>query len=572
MSNKWIVIGGSVCFVVFLFSAWFVFTYLPALNELKKMESSEGSLSFSNYPNMVCTLRQDFLKATPSLESFLKALTTEGNQDLTFSGLAVVSKMANSCQPLVDVGRARVQLNKIALIAIKKDFATTCSLCDVAERAQHAGYSMVIFSSNPWLLERNCSVKTADKLLIPVVYGKLCQNTSYDLQLNKEHTENMCSVFSAADLKDVHVRVSAASKDLETMEKYLEKLYFWFLLGPIITLEWLRRKRKLCCATTASVDEESGNEGVAEESREHYIQPETSADNEGELRPLIRAESNTRTDYDSTISNNMRILRMIERITKVFRRIIRYLPVGLVYVLLTLAALPVGISSGGLSFFRFDENEENRPRNFWDVALQDKYRLNNDEKNSLNALISYFVTVCWPVVRIFSFFMYSRFACKRTWTVSTNLSKLIRSDWFSSNMYLLVLCVIIPYSTYRPKKQIRNINNSGADWQFFYFTVCNVMYTVSNFLFIIILNKHKVVTRYVFYISVCMICAYVESDIVAVFYFILNSQGSLNNLKFTVLRTGALGLTLTLSFSSSMHIIRKLMKPQESVFEGLSEK
>ena len=121
-----------------------------------------------------------------------------------------------------------------------------------------------------------------------------------------------------------------------------------------------------------------------------------------------------------------------------------------------------------------------------------------------------------------------------------------------------------------PKKQIWN--NSHNDWQFFYFTVCNVMYTVCNFLFIIILNKHKVVTRYVFYISVCMICAYVESDIVAVFYFILNSQGSLNKLKLTALRTAALGLTLTLSFSSSMHIIRKLMKPQESVFEELSEK
>nr|XP_058942117.1 uncharacterized protein LOC131770423 [Pocillopora verrucosa] len=102
--------------------------------------------------------------------------------------------------------------------------------------------------------------------------------------------------------------------------------------------------------------------------------------------------------------------------------------------------------------------------------------------------------------------------------------------------------------------------------------IYNVTCTVCNFLFIIILNKHKVVTRYVFYISVCMICAYAESDIVAVFYFILNSQGSLNNLKLTALRTVALGLTLNLSFSSSMHIIRKLMKPQESVFEGLSER
>jgi len=69
-----------------------------------------------------------------------------------------------------------------------------------------------------------------------------------------------------------------------------------------------------------------------------------------------------------------------------------------------------------------------------------------------------------------------------------------------------------------------------------------------------------------------MICAYIESDIVAVFYFIMNSEGSLANLKLTALRTVAIGLTLTLSFSTSMHIIRKLTKPQESLFEGLAEK
>ena len=153
-----------------------------------------------------------------------------------------------------------------------------------------------------------------------------------------------------------------------------------------------------------------------------------------------------------------------------------------------------------------------------------------------------------------------------TWTVSTNISKLIRSDWFSSNMYLLILCFVVPYCSLSQSSFLDMFPN------FLHFMLYNVTCTVCNFLFIIILNKHKVVTRYVFYISVCMICAYVESDIVAVFYFILNSQGSLNNLKLTALRTVALGLTLTLSFSSSMHIIRKLMKPQESVFEGLSEK
>ena len=572
MSNKLIVIGSFVCFVVFLFSVWFVLTYPGEFLELNRKGSTTESLSFSNYPNIVCSLSQLLSsEAAPSLESFVRASTTEENRDLNFSGLAIVSKLANACQPLVDVRRARVQVNKIALIAIKKDFATTCSLCELAVRAQHAGYSMVIFSSLPRLFEGNCSAKTADKLLIPVVSGYYCQNSSRDVCSGE--TEILYSVFSTADLTDVHVKVSEVSNDLDTLTKYLEKLYFWFLLGPVITLEWLRRKRKLCWATT-----ESGNKEVVEESRGDCIQLGTSADNEGELRPLIGVTSNTRTDYDLTISNNMRILRIIVRIAKVFRRIIRYLPVALVYLLLTLAALPVGISSGGLSFFRFDENEENRPKNFWDVALPDQSIPSDEKKNSWSFLmqyapgvtISYFVTVFWPVVQIFSFFMYSRFACKRTWTVSTNFSKVIRSDWFSSNMYLLVLCVIIPYCTYMSKKRIWN--NSHVNWQFFYFTMCNVLCTVSNFLFVVILNKHKVVTRYLFYISVCMICAYVESDIVAVFYFILNSQGSLNNLNLTVLRTGALGLTLTLSFSSSMHIIRKLMRPKESVFEGLSEK
>ena len=557
MSNKLIVIGSSVYFVVFLFSVWVIFTYPDVIIELNSKGPSGESLSFSNNPKVVCTLSGfPSLKAAPLLKSFVGALTTEGNRDLTFSGLAIVSKLANACQPLVNVGRARVRVNKIALIAIKKDFATTCSLCELAVRAQHAGYSMVILSSRPWMFKTNCGVKTADKLLIPVVHGVRCPNSSYHVY--SDETEIIYSVFSAADLTDVHVRVSADSDDLETMATYLEKLYFWFLLGPIITLEWLRRKKKLCWATTAPVNEESGNEEVVEDSRGHYIQLGIRGDNEGELRPLIRVTSNTRTDYDMTISNNMRILRIIVRIAKVFRRIIRNLLVGLAYVLLTLAALPVGISSGGWSFFRFDEGERDRQANFWDSILPDNHTKSYSGKAPR---VSYILTLWWSAVQIFCFFVYSRFNCVSTWTVLTNVSKLIRSEWFSSNMYLLVLSVIVPYCSIVPISP-----------QFFYFTVYNMMCTVCNFLFIIILNKHKVVTRYVFYISVCMICAYVESDIVAVFYFILNSQGSLNNLKLTALRTVALGLTLTLSFSSSMHIIRKLMKPQESVFEGLSEK
>ena len=107
---------------------------------------------------------------------------------------------------------------------------------------------------------------------------------------------------------------------------------------------------------------------------------------------------------------------------------------------------------------------------------------------------------------------------------------------------------------------------------FAYFATNNMVCAICCLLFIIIPNKRKFVTRYVFYISVCMICAYIESDIVAVFYFKLNSEGSLTNLKLTDLRTVAIGLSLTLSFNSSMHIIRKLTKSRESLFEGLGKR
>ena len=527
-------IGSFVCVAVFLFGLAH-FTYLVPLQDDKYNDHTlpQISLSFSNSPDMVCPLTdvqttypRYNLKA-PSLLSFLRASTGEGNQDLTFSGLVVVSKMANVCHPLVDVRQARVQVNKIALITMKKE----CSLCELAAKAQHAGYSMVIFDFSLRLTERNCSVKTAAKLLIPVVYGDNCQNST-------SAVIHMHTLFSTADQTDIHVRVLFMSYDLKKMAMYLRNLYFWFLLGPIITMVWLRRKKILCRVTTArQIDEE-----IVEEGRGHTNHAETSS--------------------------------ITVRVARIFGRGIRCLAIGFGYVILTLAALPVGISSGGLSFFRFDEQERFRQKTFWDVLLPENTttvkgdNFNYTKTTATGASIAAVVNLWWSVVRVFWFFMYSAFACKRTWTVSTNPSKLIRSDWFSSNMYLLVLCFVVPYCSL----------NQTPDFEFFfnrkflYFMLYNVTCTVCNFLFIIILNKHKVVTRYVFYISVCMICAYVESDIVAVFYFILNSQGSLNNLKLTALRTVALGLTLTLSFSSSMHIIRKLMKPQESVFEGLSEK
>ena len=555
-------LASSVCFVVLLSVLFWIASFSPRpkpIWENGDNTSPEISLSFSNTTDVVCSLEDPQTKPTsqsypqyeptnlkgPSLITFLQASSTERNKDLTFDGLAIFSTLANACQSLIDV-KARVQVNKIALIGIKEEITTTCSFCDLAIKAQHAGYSMLIFSPSTYkLLEKNCSVKTADKLLIPVVYGSHCENASVGWSMTD-------SQLSTADQTGVHIRVSLVSDDLKAMAFYLKHLFFWFLVGPVITLEWLRRKKILCCVTTTrQIDDESGDEEMVEEGRGHSIQ-----------RDLIF------TYHAQTSSITVRVAR-------IFGRSIRCLAIGFGYVILTLAALPVGISSGGLSFFRFDEPEIFRQKTFWDVLLPEKTtnRTAGDdftltETTATGASIAAVVTFCWSVVRVFSFFMYSAFACKRTWTVSTNPSKLIRSDWFSSNMYLLVLCFVVPYCSLNQNP----LSGSFYFGKFLYFMLYNVTCTVCNFLFIIILNKHKVVTRYVFYISVCVICAYVESDIVAVFYFILNSQGSLNNVKLTALRTAALGLTLTLSFSSSMHIIRKLMKPQESLFEGLGER
>ena len=574
MSAKCLVIGSTFVFIlltlIFASFLWGIRNDLSTLCNSYFPNRRVTTLSFASIPEVACDLstprfaHKDY--NLPSLESFLQASKTDADQDLRLSGLAVVSRLANVRQPLVDVSKSRIQVDKIALVTLKNDTATF-SCGDLALNAQNAGYSVVTYFG--W---GNCGpdgnvtkTHTQEEILIPIVFVENCQNQTTS---DSFHSVNDDHLLKAVDKTAVNFIVidEQGSDELSNMAEYLKRLYYWFLLGPIITLEWLRRKKKLCCVTISQqVHEESAadNEENArlvprvEESQEQNIQDITGEEIESELQPLILTID---TDTDITTFDHMgRII-----VCLIIERSIRYLAVGLGYVLLTLAALPVGISSGGLSFFRFDVQERDRQANFWDKLLPD----NCTENFSPTPLISCMLTLWWPLFQIFCFFMYSRFSCVSTWTVSTNVSKLIRSDWFSSNMYLLVLCFVVPYCSLSHTTSV----GDSPSGRFLYFMLYNVTCTVCNFLFIIILNKHRVVTRYVFYISVCMICAYVESDIVAVFYFILNSQGSLNNLKLTALRTVALGLTLTLSFSSSMHIIRKVMKPQESLFEGLGER
>ena len=84
----------------------------------------EISLSFSSTTDVVCSLEDSQTKPAqsylphkptnlkgPSLITFLQASSTEGNKDLTFDGLAVLSTLANACQSLIDV-KARVQVKQ----------------------------------------------------------------------------------------------------------------------------------------------------------------------------------------------------------------------------------------------------------------------------------------------------------------------------------------------------------------------------------------------------------------------------------------------------------------------------
>ena len=499
---------------------------------------------------------------TPSLEEYLRALPGEEGQELRLRGLALYSELTNACQSLVDISKSKFQGNIIALVSLDELLSPACTLKGLAINAQNAGYSVLIFSvrSALWLTDDNgMQTDTKDKLLIPVLHA------TDDDPLND------------ADRSKVDI-VHQTGSELANMRVYLSNLYVWFLLGPLITIECLRRKeRRFFMSGILQQDHEESaifgdersvrnvDEGVLrseeEESVANYDQEMEHYQTGEDEQPLIVVVNDPRFNLATRTRQRTSI-----RVVVFFKKIFGKLAVGSGYVILIVVALPVGISSGGWSFFRFDENEKVLTKSFWDYFLN--FNVNNTSSywgiDVLN-INNFFLPLWWPSLQIFCFFLYSRFTCKTTWTVPSNSSKLIRSDWFASNMYLLILGVVVPYCAFT----IADISHFIL---FVYFATYNMVCTICNLLFIIILNKHKFVTRYVFYISVCMICAYIESDIVAVYYFMMNSEGSLTNLKLTALRTVAIGFTLTLSLSSSMHIIRKLTKPQESLFEGLSEK
>ena len=484
---------------------------------------------------------------SPSVESFIRASATSNSVKC----FAVYLNLTNACQTLDDVSKVKAQVPKIALVTLVNE--STCTLQELAGNVQNAGYSVLIYFAASYAI---ATVKNSEnKVLIPVAIEDMADQSPY----------LWYSALSNADLTK-YVDIFAYTNELTQMKSYLKRLYFWFLIGPLITLEWMRRTRKFCWMSEGQDDQREAEERTTENER-NAVENEIRTMEEGEngteesrqpLPPNYQGSSFSQRSCEEQPLLDVENTRQPRRIGRV-KSLKKFFYKGVLcfsYLILVIAALPIGISIGGYSFFRFDHSafpgflRHSGVISFLSGLL---YKRCNIEYK----LIAFALVFLWSPIQIFCFLLYSRLACTTTWVVPINFLKLIRSDWFASNISLLVLAVVVPLCT--------------STYNFVFFASYNTVCTMCNLLFVIILNKHKFVTRYVFYISVCMIFAYLESSIVAVFYFVLNSEGSLNNLKLTALRTVAIGLTLKVSFSSSMHIIRKLNKPVESLFEGLSE-
>ena len=559
MSNKCLVLIICVAFVGVT-----LYTFILASECFPEESTSPTRHSTLNFPTFLpdkvhCNLKHEEFLA-PSLEDVIHALGSKENPGISsISGLALYFNLNNACQPLDDVTKASVQVYKFALVTPVNE--TACPLQRLALNAQNTGYAVLVYffvtryldTHNKYkLINLPETIPSEEKVVIPVATVGSCL-IEWPM---RGFTSG--SLLSKADRTIVEITVPLDRNELilKKMEGYLKYLFLWSLVGPLVYfVVWMRSSGRKpnqqlgngveTAAETETRIMEEGELNMIEHRQLHSLATEETVTNthtENEMQPLlngVRCGSNTRQRQRRYI-----IVR------KCFCKVL----VGLCYLILIVAALPVGISNGGLSFFRFDEGDNSFPEdnyffNLTAVAFEKPVSLNR------------FVALWWSPFQLFCFFLYSYFARKATWTVSTNYPKVIRSDWFSSNIYLLVLALIIPFSLHP---------ESVCSLQ--YFATNNVLCTVCNVLFIVILDKHKAVSRYILFLSACVICAYVESDIAALVYYILNSTDSLVDIKLTALLTAAIGLTLSVSLNSSMHIIRKLWKPQESLFEGLGEK
>ncbi|XP_068759587.1 uncharacterized protein [Montipora capricornis] len=251
MSGKCAAMGCCFSFLVIIGLISMLAFYAPGLlPELDNMPAGNTLTVYPAYDETLIvrgfTVKCNMFDITgfgiPSLQSFIRATTTREDQDFILNGLAVYSKPSNACQPLEDVRNAKIQVLKVALVNLTNNNYSLCPLEKLTVNAQNAGYSVLICLTDDFPLYLTKEEISSYKRLIPILSAEWC-----GLFPTGEFPGDVNSFLASNDRTNVEIRVPLQNSfELNKMKSYLKKLYYWFLVGPIITLVWLTRTKKFC--------------------------------------------------------------------------------------------------------------------------------------------------------------------------------------------------------------------------------------------------------------------------------------------------------------------------------------
>ena len=263
---------------------------------------------------------------SPSVKSFVRASTT-GNSVKSF---AVYLNLTNACQTLDDVSKVNTQVPKIALVTLVND--STCTLQELAGNVQNAGYSVLIYfaASHAMAIVKNIS---KNKVLIPVAIEDLANQPPHYLD---------SATLSKADL--TFVDISTDTYELRQMESYLKRLYFWFLIGPLITLEWMRRTRKFCWMSDSQDDQREAEERTTENEIRTMEEGENGTEESRQRLPLnYQGSSFSQRSCEEQPLLDVEYTRQPRRIGRIksLKKFIYKAGLRFSYLILIIAALPI---------------------------------------------------------------------------------------------------------------------------------------------------------------------------------------------------------------------------------------
>ena len=202
----------------------------------------QGEVGFLHSSNNSYSKKLTAQLKSPSVEFFIRAST--GGNSMKF--FAMYLNLTNACQTLDDVSKVKTQVPKIALVTLVNE--STCTLQELAGNVQNAGYSVLIYFAASYAM---VTVKNSkNKVLIPL---------SIVPDMNRDQWSEW---YSTLDRK--YVDIITDTDERKQMESYLKRLYFWFLIGPLITLEWMRRTRKFFWMSDSQDDEREAEERTTE--------------------------------------------------------------------------------------------------------------------------------------------------------------------------------------------------------------------------------------------------------------------------------------------------------------------